>query len=652
MDMFGGKVGIPQKADKRVRDYFSEIGRGIENRESLMEEWKENERAAYSEQSPEYSTDEPKVNKLASFMESRIAAIAYRNPRVRLMPRNAHGWEPVDVPVIDPNTGPVMEQQMDPMTGMVREVPKMRRIPRCKVAENLVNYMLDQHDFRAAASGRLVVHQGILAGISGMKVGYVPQYDPPEELAEPIAAEDAVFMDPADLRELYEMGPQGQPMIDQDGMLVPKGSLPIGDQWFIDWVDVKRVIFDPDGENNFADHSWVAYEHIAPLEDVKANPLYKNTKNLGPTGTQKAYLHDSAGTVSGYYGASKYASFEGSGDKKLVRLFEVWDFRRGRLVVIADGHDKLLRDDEIPDGVSAKTGPFAWYRPFEKAGAWYGHCPATDLRKLNKFYDEANRQAMEEMRKSTAKVVLDGSFFDANDVGRMRSPEREVILIPEDKVGNKNIKDAVHSVTYPTVAPQMFEYAKFIAMNFDEEAGQPGESRGVASADTATQVQALTNREDLRENYQRGIYAEMWREALKKLLDSIQANMTTEQAMTVVGGDGTAYMTMVDPEMIQGDFDVKVEVTDLEPMSRAQDRANFVQAMTVIAQALPLVADEQAAQGIFELFGVTDQRIASGISKMAQMQMQMAMMPRQPATPSTGPAQSDSQAISQQGGQM
>lgn len=641
---------VPRGTEERVKRYLEDIKRGIRNRKKHLEVWQANKEAAYSD-SLAVADDVTRIDKLGSFLESRVAALAHRNPRCRIVPRNDSGWEPIDVPVIDPNTGPVTEQIQDPMTGQVIEIPQTRRVPRFKVLENAVNYLLSRHDFRAAASGRLCVKSALYTGIGCMSVGYSADYeDVDDDVAATISLDEAMLMDVAWLRENYEFSEPDQdgvamPQVDSLGNLVPKGQIPISEQWFIDWVDTEKVIFDPDGENDPHSMRWVAIEEWRRLEDVKRDKRLKNTKDLKATGRSVDEDEDFAAKYLDDLDNPKNEA------KKMVQLFTLWDFDRGSLVVLAKDHDKPLRDDPIPDGVCRKTGPFVYYRPDERPSEWYCKAPLTNLRKISNFYNDANRQAMQELRKATAKILGDSRFLTAANKDRLNSPEKEVIILDMDQApAGATLEHAVTALKYPSLAPEMFQYTRYIAQNFDEVAGQPGESRGVATANTATQTNALTSREFMREEYQRGIYAETWRAAVKKLVDSLQTNMTIEQAITIMEGDGYAWLAMLTPDMIQGDYDVEVDVEDLEPMNKQQDRANLVNLLTIVGQSPWLAADEQAFDGMCDMFGLHDKRIAKGIARMAEMQMMMLMAPKQPQKTGSAAPENEGDAIAQQGG--
>ena len=483
-----------------------------------------------------------------------------------------------------------------------------------------------------------------MTSIGVFKVGYTADFEQVEDEIPPLPLEQALTQQMEFLQENYEFSADGVPLVDEQNMLVPRDKTPIDEQWFIEWCDTKRMVFDPDAENDPASLRWVAEEEWRHLSDVKKDKTLKNTKNLQATAKFSA-----SSTLRLSHDEGK----PWDEDSKMVRLFRFWDFAQGKLVVLAEGHDKLLRSDPIPEGVCPRTGPFAYYRPIEKPSEFLGVCPATGLRKIGASYNEANRQAMSELRKATAKVLVDSRFLDDAGVSKMNSPLKEVILVNMEKVPvGMSLDQGLLPVKYPSVAPEMFQFSQYISQNFDEIAGQPGESRGVATANTATQTNALTSREFLREEYQRGIYAETWRWILKKLLDSMQTNMTQEQAITIMDGDGYAFMTMMTPDMIQGDYDVDVDITDLEPLDRQQDRVNLVQVLTIVGQAPMLAANEQAFEALCETFGIHDRRMVKGISEMAQMQMMMLASAKQPGKPETGPAEDEAQAISQQGGAL
>ena len=103
--MIGRDLKTPVAFDNpEVRLWFYKLERGIKRRKREERRWEKN----YDHEDlkhwngDEGGQDEPTINKLGSWINTRISAIAYRNPRFTLTPVNADGYEPVLVPMIDP----------------------------------------------------------------------------------------------------------------------------------------------------------------------------------------------------------------------------------------------------------------------------------------------------------------------------------------------------------------------------------------------------------------------------------------------------------------------------------------------------------------------------------------------------------------------
>jgi hypothetical protein len=126
-----------------------------------------------------------------------------------------------------------------------------------------------------------------------------------------------------------------------------------------------------------------------------------------------------------------------------------------------------------------------------------------------------------------------------------------------------------------------------------------------------------------------------------------------EQAITINDGDGYAFVTMVDSKMIQGDFDVDLDVEDMAPRDKEVDKANFVNAITVLAQMPGFGADEATANAFLDAFGVHNKALAKGIKQWAELQQMMMIFQaqgKQAGTPDNAPPRDEATAISQKGG--
>lgn len=647
------KVGMRSpggRANDKLRTWVKRVDDGIKARNEVIDEWRRNEdysaldKEALSEFEMYGDGDQAAINKVGSWLESRMASLAFRNPRVKLKPRQKDGWTGVQVPVMDPNTG---QPQIDPMTMM----PVMRSVPKYRVMEDTVNFMVSQPSFRLGASSRLFVKSALLA-MGCMKVGYWPQFEQVKEQAEPLHVDNMMLFDPAYLTEKYEFS-QGQdgsqiPMFDERGFLVPRGKRPISEQWFIDWADHKKMIFDPDGENDFRQHRWVAYEYLRPLKDVKEDPTFKNTEELVATARYE-FDDESKKKTQSWGSLDTQPGHESERDREgLVKLIEIWDFDEQEVLVIADGHDEFLREDPCPDGVDPITGPYVFYRPVERLGQWYPHPPASDLVPINRAYNKASHLQLAEMGKAKSKILIKGDGFDQNCKAQLKSAADEVI----EYKGGGPLGESILVVPLPNRAAELFAHKAQYSRDFDETAAQSAEERGQAASDTATQSRIMDSRSRERVDFQRSVLADAWREIFKKLIDSVQANMTVPQYVTINGEDGGVMAMEVSREMILGDYEVDIEIEDLIPTDRMAEAAQLNNLLVTVSQAPWLAADERGAEELFKMFGVTNKPLADSISRGAQMQMMMLMAPKQPAKPGTDAPEDEATAIAQQGGEF
>jgi len=155
-----------------------------------------------------------------------------------------------------------------------------------------------------------------------------------------------------------------------------------------------------------------------------------------------------------------------------------------------------------------------------------------------------------------------------------------------------------------------------------------------------------------RLSFDRDDLAECLREAMKKLFDSMQANMTVERAIQIAGEDGQAWTGIIDADMIAGDFDVDIDIEDMIPVDSAQQAALKIQLLQIIGQSPWLFADEEVAITLGKEFGIKDVNALKAMSRVAQMQVQMLMGPPQPMSPEAPPPQNEADAMAQTGAGM
>jgi hypothetical protein len=626
-------------ADDSVKWWMHQIDRGIKLRKEEEKRWEHNESFEDLKQwdGAFGSDDEVTVNKVGSWIRSRRASLSYKNPRAKVTPKTTDGWEPTPVPVMGPDGTP----KIDPMTGQV----EVRMVQKHKVREALLNNITSNPMFGLRKTISRLIKAGSL-GYGVLKVGYRPEFETAYSENDP-EQKVKITPDGIDFSGYLTNPVTGQPVLDDDGNLIDRTKIPAHEDWFIDWTHYRHMIIDPDGGNDYFRHCWVAQEYVRSLEDVKNDPLFKNTKDLEATGS----VEDTEETGA-LDERADWLDDDVRDKVKQVRLFEIWDFKNDRLIVLADGHGKMLRDEPIP--VGSKYGPFVMYRPNEIIGEdekFYPRPPVSDLAPINDEYNKARQQQLRAMKKSNRKILTKEGALDTINLERLtNNRDMEVVRVKVD--GNYGIGDALVQLSSPPVNDALYRNIDQISQDFDEVGGMPGEDRGVASSNTATGVNRMAQGAGSRLSFDRDDLAECLREAFKKLDDSIEANMTIERAIQIMGEDGQAFTAIIDADMIAGDFDVDIDIEDMIPVDSAQQAALKVQMMQIAGQSPWLFSDEELAIGWCKEFGMKDINFAKALSRQAQQQMQALMAPSQPMVPEAPPPMNEADAMAQTGAGM
>jgi len=634
--MIGNRLKSPGAfEDKEVALWYERLNNGIKRRNQEKPRWEENEKFENLEQwGGEFGVsgnDDVTINKVGSFIRSRMASVAYRNPSYVLKPVSPDNWQHVAVPIIDPERGPKVDESGQPI---------MRPVWRHKVAESLLNFIISRPNFGFNQTIRRLLKAAYLAyGV--VKVGYRADFedvpvDPKNEQMIPLSEDGTPDFSG------FLTDEAGNLIEDEDGRWIKRGE-PTSEEWFVDWVPYKQMIIDPDGGNDSRQHTWVAFEYLRPLREVKKDRRLKNTKDLVSSGEltydegkpqkEKATTENLDPYVKEY--------------SETVRLFECYDFEKNRLVVLADNHAKKLRDDPIPLGID--QDPYVYLRFQEILGEFYPRPVISDLTPINDEYNKYRKQQLIHMRKSSVKILARKSALDDGAYEQLTSPEN-MAIVQLDLPDGVPLESTIAPFVPPNLSADVYAYGQLIAKDFDEVSGSPGEQRGYAASKTATQAEIMAHGENVREDDDRNQLADALKMVGKKLLDSIQANMTQQTAVMITGSDGQVFQTYVDHNMIVGDFDVDIDITEMMPRRPEVMQARFVQVLQVAGQAPWLFMDEATAAPIFEAFQITDRRFIDGITKGARLQMMMLMAPKQPQKPEAGPPKNTAENRAQEGG--
>lgn len=602
--------------DEEVRIWHWRLSRGLKKREKQEARWSVNEDfddlCHYGEESEEEvkTSDKITLNKVGSWVNSRLSNICFKNPVFVFRPEQDGGYLPVQILAINEQTG--------------QKTPVM--VQRYRVVEATINTLVSKPDFGLAESGARVAKSGLLS-YGSMKTGYSNDFEdvPMDKRVKQVAT---VGADGRPDFSAFEVDPRTKlPITDRDGNWIPKGMRPSRESWFVDHVPAWNMVIDPDGGNDFYKHGWVAEEIVRPLEDVKKDRLYKHTKDLSanaylledPNGDETSSTPDTPG----------FADSAIADQSKMVRLFEIYDFRTNRILVVADGYGRFLRNDPMPQGID--HDPYSFFRPYEKSlrrGEFYPRPPASDIVPINKEIDADRTILLRAERWDAVQRYVryknaGGSISDS-ELEKFLGPDGVVVI---DVEGDPAGTTPLRLLEKQQVSGSLFAYSDMRSRDFDEIGGQSGESRGMATAKTATQVDAMQAGGTAREDYMRNQLAKTFVSIGTKLLKSVQKNQTLPMTITCKDDQGNTFMGIVNPGDIMGDYKVSVDVTEMMPRNSNLERAQFIDFLTIRAQDPSITSDPVLAEAILDMWQIRNQGVRDALVRISQQALMAQMAP-------------------------
>ncbi len=641
--MIGDKVSFKQSADMTddVRAWFYKLDRGIDARSEVEDRWSVNEAFAdmcqWSDDGLTFrpgNYDEPTINKISSYISTSRAALFFKAPTVKRTPTDASGWEPVTVPRLGADGQPVQGPN-----GV-----QAKTFPRYILREKLLNSIISKPLFNLPDTIARVI-QAERLGYGAAMVGYAPTFGTAPEKdtdSDEITIKDDGTLD---LEGFHTHPLTGLPIIGDNGKAIKTHHLPVWEEWFIDWVHYRRVIIDPDGGNDILKHRWVALEEVRTLEEVKADPLFKNTKDLQATGTLLRERQKEKNKKR-----DTYDSLQGLADRddlKTVRLFFIFDMVKDRMIVLADSHGKALFDEPMPLGITGS--PLCFYRTNEiisDVESFYQRPKVTELIPLVSENNQLRRMAFLYAKRAVVKILAEKGMFPPEEADKLAN-DVNMELVYYEKKGQYAADKAATMLTPPPLSMDVWNTLRANAGDFDEISGQGAASRGKMSTETATAVQQRGTYEAARYDYDRLVLKRFLIECFKKLDDSIDANMTVPRAVQLIGDDGQAFVGLVDRDMIACDGDIDFDVEDMAPVDGEAEAARTIQFIQVIGQNPWIAANEAVLRGFTNKLKIKDENLISQLPAMAQAQMQAAM---QPKVPNAAPPQDEAMAMQQSGG--
>jgi len=486
------------------------------------------------------------------------------------------------------------------------KLPWFRVIPRralggigleqAKVAEMTLNHIMQHPKNNVLLQARLTVLAAHM-GYGALKVSYTPDEGVPLDNAEKEEVWGQVITEDNGAGDLVTDVLGGVPWTDPEtGEMRRKGDLLLIDTrdpaalYRIDWVDWMDLRHDPEGGNQFEDHGWIAQRMSWRYDEFMENELFTEKDGIesaansiantgimhhtgGATATRK--MRFGRGSVS--QSADQGVDTEAAKDMMRFHGWQIHDFVNGKVIYMVDDWDRIVGKDSIPRWID--HSPYSFAKLHEVLGEWMPYTEMEAGRPLIRSYNKTRSQVLNHRRRFNRKYEVLKDFVTFDELEKLKDPADGTIVFVEQAGSIVPIQDA-------PLDQALYKDLELDIRDMSEIFGATPEGRGSSASKTATQAAIIEQRGSSREDDKRTIIGNALSKAAGKLLNALQANLDKKMAVNIVGPSGQAFERHVSRVQLTGDYDVKVEISDMQPNDFATEEARllkFAQVMGPVA---------------------------------------------------------------------
>ncbi len=322
---------------------------------------------------------------------------------------------------------------------------------------------------------------------------------------------------------------------------------------------VKRIAPDtfvvPWGTEDLDDVPWVAHKIVRLLEDVKNDPRYENTKDLGGTLSHKPLPREER---------TLYDQDERSAADTYVALWEIHDVKRHRVYVVAENYDKYLRN--VPDDLSIEGLPYEAVTFNPDSDFFWGVPDALIIEPQQLEMNHARKMQALHERFSLVKLLAQRGAIKDEELDKLVDPNADPLAVVFTEV-RPNEAFAPFQAHIP---PDYTLYIRELRQDVREQVGFSRNQMGefdVSTRRTATEAAIVEQAASIRVDERRDALADMLENIIRKVNQMIFTFWSDDRVVDIAGPDGRVYWVQFTGEEIRGEYTYKIDPESSLPVS-------------------------------------------------------------------------------------
>lgn len=364
--------------------------------------------------------------------------------------------------------------------------------------------------------------------------------------------------------------------IDEDELIKAPARLPTKEQVVLKRIPSKRFRVTTLDHPNINKCGWFAYWEYYDRRDVEANKNYDTSEwNIITTRsadfTEEEALHE------------EMEEQVKSGD--LVKIWKIFDTRTKTIEYWPEGHDNIIRTRKF------KHNPIVPLKFRHRLDTFYPLPLTYNWKSPQDELNDIRETDRVHRRRFVRKFVAAANAFEEEELDKIQFGGDGAIA----KTKLADARAALSAMPNADLGAHQFKGSVDAIQDFDNIAGVHAPQRGEVSGGTATETKIVDRRSSIRESRNRVIFAQFLSQIAKLVLLEIK-DRTTLDFWIKVGLDQSddesqlaeiqeQWMKVTKDDLTSDeDFDVDVTVTSLSPVTRQEDKQDFIEFLSIIQQ--------------------------------------------------------------------
>jgi len=529
------------------------------------------------------------------------------------------------VNMINPN----VKEQMDNLYGRNPEFvvkPKTTCLPvtpdvtkflenQATLRQSAVNYLFKEKRFRKDIK-RALYDAYVKFGV--VKTYYEPYLEDNEKAGEP-------FTDN-----------QGLPVIDRatgEGLKQPNQRL-VNEVFEVKRRNPLCMIFDP-WADSIENCKWIAEEVEYTVEEIKGNELFKNTSDIKSTsiitsGEGDQLKQNEKRRKKGDKLENKRSTFSWGtkadyDEQEVVTCYEIYDIENNQLIVIADGHDMELMEDDTPNGIEGH--PYEFLVFMDRSDSAYPIPEIFNQLGVQDEYNITRNQILLHRKRYGRKYEVEEGAYKEDELSKLEEPYDGMVI--KRKSGSSSIKP----IADPSLDQAVYFDTQQLKGDFLDIAGGLGEGQ-ISKIEKATIGAMVQQRSQSRKAGKETEFHEFLSNISAKLVMLMEEEMTLPMAISIVGPAGQQWKQLHqgDIKSLHAEYNYNVVIGSTNPRNLDSDRSSWLAFLQILG-ANPLIgASEHILRTTAEMFYITDETLIQELLIISQ-KMQEAQKEGQAGKP-------------------